>query len=149
MWLGKWCLWQLMWPLMTVNLWVTQKNCLQWAVERHIFGKRLLDLALGWPLTQIKLWQFPASPLLSSLSLSSLPTARHFCFHMADFSGNTLIFVAFGVGSRVCCAYKVFFTQTYPSIQIELFSHFLPSPLNHLPVPELPIIQISLLSPPG
>lgn len=44
----------------------------------------------------------------SFLCLSPLPTARHFCFHMADFSGNTLIFVAFGVGSRVCCSCQVF-----------------------------------------
>lgn len=54
-------------------------------------------------------------PLLSSLNLPPLPTARHFCFHMADFSGNTLIFVAFGVGSRVCCACQVFSLQLTPA----------------------------------
>lgn len=77
--------------------------------------------------------------LLSSLNLSPLPTARHFCFHIADFSGNTLIFEAFGVGSRV--RLSSFFTLTYPSTQIELFSHFLSSLLNHLPMPYLPIMS--------
>lgn len=54
----------------------------------------------------------PPSP---SLNLTSLPTARHFCFHMANFSGNTLIFVAFGVGSRVCCACQVFLLRLTPA----------------------------------
>lgn len=54
-------------------------------------------------------------PLFSSLNLSPLPTARHFCFHMADFSGNTLIFVAFGVGSKVCCACQVFSLRLTPA----------------------------------
>ncbi len=121
--------------------------CWQRAAERHvIFGERPLTLASCWPLTQIKLPMFSPFPLLSSslfssLNLSLLPTARHFCFHMADFSGNTLIFVAFGVGSRVCCACQIFFTPTYPSTQIELFSNFLSSPLNHLPILYFPMMS--------
>lgn len=78
-----------------------------------IFRERPLALASRWPLTQIKLPQFAPSP--PSLSFSLLPTARHFCFHMADFSGNTLIFVAFGVGSRVCCACQVFSLRLSPA----------------------------------
>lgn len=58
-------------------------------------------------------------------------TARHFCFHMVDFSGNTLIFVAFGVGSRVCCACKVLF----------LFFFFFKALLT--PVPKLNCALIS------
>lgn len=34
-----------------------------------------------------------------------------------------------------------FFTPTYPSTQIELFSHFLSSPLNHVPILYLPIMS--------
>lgn len=40
-----------------------------------------------------------------------------------------------------------FFTPTYPSTQIELFSHFLSSPLNHVPILYLPIMSNFIVEP--
>lgn len=96
-------------------------------------------LASCWPLTQIKLPQFAPSP--PSLSFSLLPTARHFCFHMADFSGNTLIFVAFGVGSRVCCACQVFSLWLSPAPKLNCSVISCHPPLNHLSIPYLQIMS--------
>lgn len=79
---------------------------------RHLRRASFEDLASCWPLPQIKLPQFFPSPPSTSLLL---PIARHFCFHMADFSGNILIFVAFGVGNKVCCACQVFWLWLTPA----------------------------------
>lgn len=114
--------------------------CWRRAAERNvIFGERPLALALRWPLTQIKLPQFSPSPLLPQP-----PSAAH-CQALLFSHGRLLREHAHICGFRgwqqsVLCL-SSFFTPTYPSTQIELFSHFLSSLLNHLPMPYLPIMS--------
>lgn len=107
--------------------------------QHVIFGERLLALAPRWPLTQIKLPQFSPSPRLPQ------PLSAAHCQALLFSHGRLLREHAHICGFRgwqqSVLRLSSFFTPTYPSTQIELFSHFLSSPLNHLPFPYLPIMS--------
>lgn len=115
--------------------------CWQRAAGRHvIFGERPLTLALCWPLTQIKLPHFSPSLLLPQ------PLSAAHCQALLFSHGRLLREHAHICGFRgwqqsVLRLSNFFFTATYPSTQIELFSHFLSSPLNHLPILYFPIMS--------
>ncbi len=116
--------------------------CVCWrrAAERNvILGERPLALASRWPLTQIKLPQFSPSPLLPQP-----PSAAH-CQALLFSHGRLLREHAHICGFRgwqqSVLRLSSFFTPAYPSTQIELFSHFLSSLFNHLPMPYLPIMS--------
>lgn len=105
-----------------------------------IFGECPLTLASCRPLTQIKPPPFSPSP--PSISLHC-PLPGTFVFTWSTSQGTCSYLWLSGLAAKCAAPVKVFFfsLRLTPAPQIELLSHFLSYPLNHLPIPYLPIMS--------